>query len=287
MRDQVFVNSSGRKIGFSIYGKYPSEKTIVYFHGFPGSRIEGLLSHEFADDAGVSIVALDRSGIGLSEYFDSRTFTSVAQDYLDVLNFLGTNKFSIIGVSGGTPYALALCLLGRERIIKCSIISGTAPFTEPDLLCGMNFANRLLIQLGLFSKSISRSVVWGIGHAWRGVPGLAKLWFSLLIPKADLSIMKRPRVAAVFSRNVEEALKQGVRGVCDDFNLMTSPWQIKIEDIQVPTEIWHGDQDDYVPLSAGEYLRDKIPNSKFKVVSGGGHFILVDLIKEAISEAGF
>ena len=57
----------GRKLAYSEYGDRHG-KPVIYFHGFPGSRVEGLLMDAAAKWLGLRIVAPDRPGFGRSDF---------------------------------------------------------------------------------------------------------------------------------------------------------------------------------------------------------------------------
>jgi pimeloyl-ACP methyl ester carboxylesterase len=57
----------GRRLGYAEGGD-PAGRPLLYFHGWPGSRVEGRLGDEAARAKGVRLIALDRPGMGLSDY---------------------------------------------------------------------------------------------------------------------------------------------------------------------------------------------------------------------------
>ncbi len=62
----------GRRLGYAEFGD-PAGRPILYFHGFPSSRLEAGLAHGAALRTGVRIVAPDRPGSGLSDFLPGRT----------------------------------------------------------------------------------------------------------------------------------------------------------------------------------------------------------------------
>jgi hypothetical protein len=96
---------SGRRIGYAEYGD-PSGPLVFYFHGTPGSRIEGGLIADEAMAAGIRLVALERPGIGLSDYQPGRQILSWPADVASAAEALGYGgtSFGLVGLSGGAPY---------------------------------------------------------------------------------------------------------------------------------------------------------------------------------------
>ncbi|TQV94074.1 alpha/beta hydrolase fold-1 [Cordyceps javanica] len=64
--NQTMTLPDGRKLGFAEYGDARGRKTLLYFHGYPSSRVEGRLLHRLALAHSIRVLALDRPGYGLS-----------------------------------------------------------------------------------------------------------------------------------------------------------------------------------------------------------------------------
>jgi pimeloyl-ACP methyl ester carboxylesterase len=73
-----------------------------------------------------------------------------------------------------------------------------------------------------------------------------------------------------------------------DARLLTRPWGFPLEDIRVPFHLWHGTEDDQVPVSMPRYIAGKIPGSKITVCENEGHLALFshweDILTQLISE---
>jgi len=92
----------------------------------------------------------------------------------------------------------------------------------------------------------------------------------------DRQIISRRDVGVVLTKNIREALAQGVRGAVVEFALLASDWSGLLARVKVPTTIWHGAADTYVPLAMGERLQRGIEGSTFHKVVDGGHFMILD-----------
>jgi pimeloyl-ACP methyl ester carboxylesterase len=64
--------------------------------------------------------------------------------------------------------------------------------------------------------------------------------------------------------------------------LLASDWSSLLSQVAVPTSIWHGDADTYVPISMGESLHQRIKGSSFHKVVGGGHFMILDTMDQVL-----
>lgn len=85
-------------------------------------------------------------------------------------------------------------------------------------------------------------------------------------------------MGVVLAKSIQESFRQGVAGAVTEFELLISDWRGLLEQVQVPTTIWHGDADTYVPLSMAIILQKGIQGSVFHQVKGGGHFMIVDTL---------
>ena len=62
--DQTFALPDGRLLGFAEYG-YPSGKPLLFFHGFPTSRLEASSGDDAARRRKLRLISIDRPGYGL------------------------------------------------------------------------------------------------------------------------------------------------------------------------------------------------------------------------------
>ena len=277
-------HSNGRVIYASTFGARDFKKVVFYSHGFPASRFEATLAHRVALEMGLTIIALDRPGFGGSEWYPERRFEDWASDVELVANHVGVQSFGILGVSGGAPTAVAAAGLLSARVTRLVIVSGVAPMVDSYALEGMNIANTALIRLGQRYKKLGRLSIGSIATIWRLMPGSVALWFGALLPKPDIEIVSRPEVSVVLARNMRESLRQGIRGAVTEFMLLISDWSPLLGRVTVPTSIWHGDKDTYVPLSMAIILANSIKDSNFHTVVGGGHFMIVDRLTPILTD---
>jgi pimeloyl-ACP methyl ester carboxylesterase len=142
----------------------------------------------------------------------------------------------------------------------------------------MNLVNQALLVLGRQLPWLGKWVVSSVAHLWRAYPRLVMLWFGVLLPNVDRQVVSRRDVGVILAKNIREALAQGVRGTVSEFMLLASDWSGLLAKVKVPTTIWHGDADTYVPLVMGERLHRGIEGSTFHKVVGGGHFMILDTI---------
>ncbi|KAJ4315840.1 hypothetical protein N0V84_008174 [Fusarium piperis] len=140
-KPQALTLPDGRILSFGVFGagrdtepgaeKHP---VVFYFPGVPSSHDEAHMMHNAALERGLQIVALDRPG-----YAGSTPQPAVADHF-------SIPRFTIVGVSGGGPYALA-CLrsLPKDRLTGVALCCSVYPISFG--LAGMKFLNQLLLRI--------------------------------------------------------------------------------------------------------------------------------------------
>jgi hypothetical protein len=89
----------GRVLGFAEYGS-PDGYPIIFFHGWPSSRLEGRGAHKLAKQHGVRVICPDRPGFGLSTFQPGRRIADWPADVKALASHVGLSRFGILGGSG-------------------------------------------------------------------------------------------------------------------------------------------------------------------------------------------
>ncbi|MBI5284661.1 MAG: alpha/beta hydrolase [Chloroflexi bacterium] len=278
--DNVLRLSDGRLLGYAEFGD-PGGKPVMFFHGFPGSRIEGALGHDAAGRAGVRLICIDRPGMGLSTFLPGRRMVDWPADVAALADALGIGRFAVGGVSGGGPYAAVCALRLADRLTGAAIISGVAPFDIPGATDGMNRMNTILFFIGrrapwlarvpmLLWARVARSPDWAIDRTLR------------TLPAPDRAIMQRPAVRAAVAADLAEAFRGGTRGSAWELVLYSRAWGFRLEDIHMDVHLWQGEADTNVPPAMGRYQADVIPRCNATFCPGEGHLLFIDRMEEIL-----
>jgi len=276
--DQQFTLPDGRKLGYDDFGPLDG-KPLLYFHGTPGSRrdIEFILPdrRRFTGKSGIRIIAVDRPGLGLSDFQEDRTICKWPADVEALADGLGIDRFSVLGYSGGSPYAAACALMMPERLNSVGIVSGVAPFTEDGLTEGINKNSVGFLYLSRDKPWLARMLIRFMGLTARFAPKRVGAQAMASLPEPDREMMARPYIARGFARDVAEATRSGPRGAQLDSRLIVTPWDIPIGKITMPVKLWHGGNDHNAPAAMGRYMERTIPNSDIQIYEGEGHISLI------------
>ena len=259
---------NGNNIGHSFFGN-KRNFPIFYFHGWPGSRFE--LRNIPLKKKKCFIIALERPGYGISDPISNFKITDWPKIVLESANKLKIKKFSIIGVSGGAPFALACANKIKSKILKSvAIVCPLAPHNAKGMRNGrvgmlLNYGKKpitswLLInflRIRLLNSDTEKSFA-----RWKN---------KIPLPKSDSKLFTIDRGIKLME-NFKEAIKHGTTGVHRDANLYSKDWGFKLKNIERKIFVWHGEKDLTVPIITNKYYKKKLKNKKIFIKSNEGHF---------------
>lgn len=264
-------------MGYAQYGD-PKGRPLFSFHGWPGSRLHGRHFEKDAKNLKIRIIAPDRPGYGLSDFQPNRTLLDFPDDIAELADKLNFQKFAVLGISGGGPYAAVCAYKIPDRITKAGIIGGLAPTYVKGILRGMNPVSK---------------VIWEHIHRFpgiRSVPALLALIETRLSPFNISSVMlqKLDRTSLTESLKKEaeesrrEAFRNGPEATTHDLKLYSQNWGFDLAEIKLPVYLWYGEIDQSVPLSMAKFYTEKIPACTLTVYPGEGHFCHINHIEEIL-----
>jgi pimeloyl-ACP methyl ester carboxylesterase len=274
-----------RRLGYAEFGD-PHGKPVFYFHGFPGSRLEAEVVAKDAQRLGLRLVSVDRPGMGLSSFQPRRQILDWPEDVRRLADQLGFERFSVIGLSGGVPYAAACAYSIGKRMDNCILVSGLGP---PELgMDGMKPIYRYLIYMArIVPVWLLRFVLWYLGGRYRGSPeGEAHLldWYRSGSNEADMVILEDEEMGRLLIEAALEGFLQGTKGLAWDAKLIFKRWGFSLQDITFErVYLWHGEQDDLLPVAMAERMAAYIPHCRPHYCAREGHLSLAYNQLEAIA----
>ncbi len=201
----------------------------------------GVGCEAIAGKLGLRMVCLERPGFGRSDYLADRTVLGWADDVAEVTTALGIDRFVAVGVSAGSPYALACAARPPSGLGAVGVIAGLVPtrFNADD-----EFSS-------LLERDRTEAEAAARGHfeaMAADVDGSARAMATRNGP--DRRILERPEVQQQFATHGREAFRHGVDGAVLDLMLVHEPWGFDLKDLTVPTHWWHGKLDPVAPLAS-------------------------------------
>lgn len=248
---------------------------MLYHHGWPGSRLEAALADHPARAAGLRVIAPDRPGYGASTHWPERTLSDWPRDAAVLADHLGIDRFAVVGISGGAPYALACAAALRERVTRVCLVSAMGPVQDRADRARFDRVRRLSLYLAGRSSPLMRGVLRkAVGpllarHTDGFVGLLAKTCHA-----SDRATLARDDVRAGLAASFREALRSGADGVARDLEIYASPWGFALNEITVPVFLWHGEADQIIPAWLARQLASRLPHVTPRFEPDEGHYSL-------------
>lgn len=259
------VAVGSRRLGIAEYGALDGP-LVLWFHGTPGARRQfPPVGRAAAVELGLHVVLVERPGTGASTPHRYRRVADVAADAAAVADHFGQERFAVVGLSGGGPYALACGAILAERVTGVGILGGVCPLVGPDadgssgrgIVELTNTFHVLLEPLRPLLPPVLRSLFFPILPL--GKPGL-KLYASIA-PKGDQVVFEDPGIQAMFLDDLAHAITVGGLGaIAGDIALFGADWGFRVADVTPPVRWWHGDADNFVDLADAERTVALLPD---------------------------
>jgi pimeloyl-ACP methyl ester carboxylesterase len=273
----TIVVSDGRLLEVREYGD-PRGHPALFFHGLIGSHHQASYVADQARWAGLRIIAPNRPGVGRSEFVKRQSALEAVPDVVDLARALRLDDFSVIGISGGAQYALAVLYRLGERVRTATLISGMGPAQLPGALHGMDQRRRIILAAGSRYPQIARKAFEMAAkrfhaHPERFLNRLVKTWAP-----PDQQLFKRREVFDLFLKDIDQVFinQSGPEGMAQEltqyrnhgFSLGDLPANRRIT-------IWHGLTDNIVPPAMAWRMVQALPNAEAHLLPGG-HFMAID-----------
>ena len=248
---------------------------VLVNHGTPGSRLSRHPDSELYERHGVRMIAYDRPGYGLSDPHPGRSVADAASDIGAIADKLGLDRFAVVGGSGGAPHALACGALLGDRVLRVGALVTPAPSDTDDFDFFEGLADINVKEFGaaLEGREAVEAFIQPYADELRRNPDTVIEEIVSELPEVDREIAEREGFRAIMRESFSEAVRQGVRGWADDDLAFAKSWGFEPEDVHAEVRLWQGELDVLAPRSHGEYVAGRLPNARFELLEGGGHFL--------------
>jgi pimeloyl-ACP methyl ester carboxylesterase len=282
--------SDGRTLAYLESGD-PNGRPVFYFHGGPGSRLEGQIYDRLNQKLGIRMIVADRPGYGLSDNQENRTYLNWADDVAELADQLGIERFAVLGYSSGGPYAAVVAHQLPKRVAVAVIVAGEGPYASGD------YPQGVLNSATFNGSKANKMMIWSANHApwfmrtlftasrillFRDPVGMSESegGFDFEMPAKDKKFFTRHEINA----EQIEAFREGVEGITRDLTLERLEWPFALEEIHSPTVlIFHGDEDTTVHPAVAEYMCKRIPACDTPMIfPGEGHSVIYYRYEEII-----
>jgi pimeloyl-ACP methyl ester carboxylesterase len=284
MNNNVVVTRTGRKLEVREYGD-ESGHPAFFFHGLIGSHYQASYIADQARDNRLRLIAPNRPGVGTSEFAVRKSALEAVGDVEDIATTLDLGEFSVIGISGGTPYALATLHRLGQRVRTTTILSAMGPMRLPGALEGMDRRRRIVLEIGSRYPHLTRLGFQKASDRFRADNDrfLARLIATWSIP--DQKVFRRKEVYDLFMKDLHQVFTdgRGPESLAQELTIYRN-YGFSLRDLPTDKRItlWHGLADNIVPPAMAWKMTQALPNAESHFVPGG-HFVAVDIADRIIA----
>ncbi|MFN3867469.1 MAG: alpha/beta fold hydrolase [Hyphomicrobiaceae bacterium] len=271
---------------------------VLALHGAPACRLMFDVTDDAARALGLHIIAFDRPGYGHSPLDYGYSLARRTDTFIELINALGLDRFVLLGVSGGGPYAVALAARLGSRVRGLALVSPLGPLAD--------LQERAKVDAGGKDTGIDQ-VPLSLGHraffldlprhtwllrvnaeiamrSFRAAPRFFAHTFSHLLPESDRKVVAAPEIERSIVEMTLEATRSGIGGGIADLEIYGKPWDVDYAAITAPTRIWQGLDDHIVPAAAALALGNLIPGARVERIEGAGHFWVYGQVSSVLAD---
>jgi pimeloyl-ACP methyl ester carboxylesterase len=262
----------GRRMQFW-RGGVRSGSAVLFLPGTPDSRLIARSGDDAAVRSSVDLIAINRPGYGRSDPAAS-DHVSVADDVVAVADALGVERFAVLGMSLGGPYALACAVQHPERVRAVGVVAAPAiaPEMDPPWHRDDLDPEQREFFSGLASSTVSAAVE-------RMRPDF-EAYITQLAPDdtddeslagrlaAQLHPLDAELTAALPAADVAEATREALRhtdGYLRDAAVTFRSWDFRPEPVRCSAWLWYGELDANAPVRNGRWFEAHIPGAELVV----------------------
>lgn len=255
----VEYGSDTRELRYRTYGDTDGEP-LVFLHGTPGSRLLGALFDTAAREQGLRVIAPDRPGFGQSTDWSNRRPADASEWVEPLLADATASSARVVAFSGGSADALTLAGTRPDLVERVDLVSGSPP---PTVAADTPGLQRTLGHLAARAPRI-------LGAAFRGQRWAAERGDpeTVLQQYTDEPADIPAGIADLIRRDFLESCRRSRNGTVTELSWVVGGWGIRPTTIECPVRLWHGTNDENVPLADAERLCGQITDGRLTTVDG-------------------
>jgi len=229
---------------------------LLFIHGTPGGYDQ---TTEATDK--FRVLTPSRPGYLRTSILLGETPLQQAKVFKALLDALGIDKVTVMGVSGGGPSSLEFVAKFPEKVhglIAFEAVSYAEDFTETDaeIIGASDFSLWFqLVSMSFLSNENLASAIFPNPHNRK----------KLLNKQKNIEELKR----LVWSIWPLSARQEGIKNDYEQFSNFSAP----LNEITVPTLVIHGNEDINVDISHATKLIENIKGAELYTVKGGDHYM--------------
>ena len=281
---------NGRRVAYEVGGD-PIGRPVLIVHGAWGGPSSTLWNgprirwHVPTD--GLKLIYYDRRCAGLSQY-DTEAFTleDLANDAVDVLDYLGIEQAAVIATSAGGPIGVRLALDHPKRVESLVLLNTGASLmsltpagidlSDPLVLDRLETVAKRLAILDLLDGEGINAAVAASEDEWRSPPDPPE-------PDPALQSFRDNRQRALDNLSNTELTRLTLGALLNMNAQRDVDLSGDLHRIDCPTLVVHGDADTTVPIAFGRALAASTPGADIVRLRGVGHGLIVNADAQSIA----
>ncbi len=274
--------ADGRRLAFTEYGS-PDGFPIMYLHGAIGSPLKRNGELDLAtDELGLRLILVQRPGFGGSDEQPGRTLLHFPADLEQLANALAVERFGVVGVSAGGPYAVACAHLLPQRITAAAAVSSLSPLCAPAAVPGLPARIRLPLRAIAAAPRLATRVGDAALSFVAKHPSLLLRAMAIGAPPADKSHLADGATSHGVIEAFLAATGGGVAGLVEDHLVTSRPWGFDLASVEGEVHVWHGMHDAFVPVEHALQLVAALPRCRAWLNPGEGHFFFRRRVRDIL-----
>jgi pimeloyl-ACP methyl ester carboxylesterase len=261
----------GRNLAWASYGD-PTGQPVFYLHGAPATRLLHP-SDRVAAEHGVRLISASRPGYGRSDFQPGRRVLDWPEDLEQLADHLGIERFAVVGASAGGPYVAACAWALPQRVRVAALVSSFGPVDAPGAMEGLPWERQLGVFLGRHAPWGNRALMATLRNPSRDTEAFTRRYSSHSCA-SDKAMLADPEFGGMMKASYAASCERGVRGFAHDVSILVRPWGFRLEEIRVPTHLWHAREDRGTPLPMAQAMAAAIPGCRTRWLEGGSHFVI-------------
>ncbi len=244
---------------------------VFFFHGMIGSHYQASYIADQARPRGIADHRPEPARRGGFRVHQTQEPLEAVDDVEDIAAALGLDDFSVIGISGGTPYALATLLRLGRRITTVTVISGMGPMRLRGALQGMDRRRRVVLEVGSRYPHLAMRFFQKARDRFRADPDrfLDRLIATWSLP--DREAFRRKEVYDLFMKDLRQVFDegQGPETLSQELAIYRH-YGFSVRDLPADKRVtlWHGLSDNIVPASMAWSMARTLPEQRGALRTG-------------------
>ena len=276
---KTYILPNKCKLAYDEYGS-KSGYPVFYFHDNGSSRLECFFYHRSARKQGFRLIAVDRPGIGCSDYYPLQSCAQFCEDLLLLADELDLTEFGIMSLGAGGVFALSMAHQFPARVKFQLCLAGVPGHVFNERVSNSTISN----CIGSVAPALIRILVGLKQNFFPENPDKALQRLENNLSYTDRKVLANPRIRKILAMDQNEVLRNGCRGLAQDTAHCFRKLEFSLKQISVPMEIWQGSADRMSQRSDCEYLASNLPQANYNRVANRGHFFFIQNMDEVFSK---